>query len=73
YAQAQVLRIQDTAARTRRYPRIGRPVPEFPEESWRELLAGSYRVIYELNSDETEVRILAVVHGRRLLRRSLVV
>ncbi len=73
YAQAQVQRIQETAARPGRHPRIGRPVPEFPEEQWRELLEGSYRIIYRLSSDETEVRILAIVHGRRVLRRSLVV
>ena len=73
YAQTQVQRIQDTAARTRRHPRIGPPVPEFPKEPWRELLAGNWRVIYRLNGDETEVRILAVVHVRRLLKRSLVV
>ncbi len=73
YAREQIQKIQDTAARTRQHPKIGRPVPEFPQEAWRELLAGNYRVIYRLNSDETEVRILAVVHARRLLKRSLVV
>ncbi len=72
YAQVQVQRIQDTAIRPQRHPRIGRPVPEFPGEPWRELLAGNWRVIYRLNDDETEVRILAVVHARRVLKRSLV-
>ena len=72
YAQAQIERIQATAARPRRHPKIGRPVPEFPDEPWRELLEGSYRIIYSLSTDESEVRILAIVHGRRRLRRSLI-
>ncbi len=48
-------------------------MPEFPEEQWRELLEGSYRIIYRLSSEETVVRILSIVHGRRVLRRSLLV
>lgn len=73
YAEAQVKRIQDTAERLRRFPKIGQVVPEFPEEGWRELLSGSFRVIYRYDSTDDEIRVLAIVHQRRLLKESLVV
>lgn len=72
YAEGQVKRIQDTAERTRGFPKVGRIVPEFPEERWRELLSGNYRIIYRYDEEKEEIRILAVVHGRRLLKRSMV-
>jgi len=72
YAEAQVKKIQDTAARTVRFPEIGQIVPEFPEERWRELRSGSYRVIYRYDAERKIVRILAVVHVRRLLKKPLV-
>ncbi len=47
------------------FPESGRRVPEFPERDYRELLIGSYRVLYRAHGQLVE--ILAVVHGRRLL------
>ncbi len=46
----------------------GRPVPEFHELGYRELLVGSYRVQYRI--EEKTVWIAIVVHGRRLLTES---
>ena len=48
------------------FPRAGRKVPEFDNENIRELLAYSYRIIYELKLDE--VTIAAVIHGKRILQ-----
>lgn len=72
YAKIQVERIQDTAQRTATFPRIGRPVPEFPKERWRELLAGNYRVIYRIDEPRTRILVLAVVHGKRLLVENMI-
>lgn len=44
----------------------GRIVPEFANESLRELIEGKYRIVYKLNADQVIV-ILRVVHGARLL------
>ncbi len=44
---------------------MGRIVPELNRENIRELFVYSYRLIYEIR-DKT-VRIVAVVHGKRLL------
>lgn len=49
------------------HPRIGRIVPELNIETVRELLPYSYRIIYEIRSDDRPVHIevLAVIHKRR--------
>ena len=46
-----------------RFPLIGRIVPEMGDPALRELIAGSYRVIYQILEDHIEV--IAVVHGAR--------
>jgi toxin ParE1/3/4 len=48
-----------------RFPLAGRKVPEFDDENVRELLAYSYRIIYEVGKDH--VTVAAVIHGRRML------
>ena len=47
------------------FPEIGRIVPELGVASVREIFHGSYRIIYELINNE--VRVVAMVHGKRLL------
>jgi toxin ParE1/3/4 len=49
-----------------RFPRAGRKVPEFDDESVRELVVYSYRIIYQLQQDEA--LIVAVIHGKRILQ-----
>lgn len=45
------------------FPEMGRVVPEIGEENVRELFVYSYRIIYEIMSEDTY--ILTVVHGKR--------
>jgi len=47
------------------FPECGRVVQEMENPSLREIIYGSYRIIYELIEDE--VQIVAVIHGKRLL------
>ena len=63
YARNVVRRIVTLAKTLSDFPRSGRKVPEYAEESIRELFAYSYRVIYEVGT--TEVTIAAVIHGKR--------
>lgn len=46
-------------------PRLGRMVPELGIEHIREIIVGSYRVIYRLRQDD--VQLLTVHHGARPL------
>jgi toxin ParE1/3/4 len=39
-------------------------VPEFDDESFRELFAYRYRIIYRVDQDA--VTIVAVIHGKRM-------
>ncbi len=61
YADAVVIEIFDAVDRLARFPRSGRVVPEMDDENIREVIVGSYRVIYDVN--EEAVRILSVIHG----------
>jgi plasmid stabilization system protein ParE len=49
----------------RDYPLAGRRVPELPKGSLRELVEGSYRIVYRVQSEAVE--ILSVFEGHRLL------
>lgn len=48
-----------------KFPKIGRTVPELEDESIRELIIYSYRMIYEIVKDENIIH--AVIHGKRNL------
>ena len=45
-------------------PRKGRMVPELSEDAVRELGLYSYRILYEIKSDEL-IEVLAVIHRRQ--------
>jgi toxin ParE1/3/4 len=51
------------------HPRVGRIVPKYDNPNLRELIVGSYRIIYRITSDLIE--ILAVFHGAQQLPDSL--
>lgn len=50
------------------FPRSGRVVPEIGHEDIREILFGSYRIVYVVG--EEEVNILTVFHASRPFRPS---
>jgi len=47
-------------------PRKGRKVPELNEDTVRELSLYSYRILYEIKSDNI-IEVLAVIHKRQHL------
>jgi addiction module RelE/StbE family toxin len=49
------------------HPKSGKIVPEFEDESIRELIEGSYRLIYKINSPN-EIAIIRIHHSARLLK-----
>ncbi|HET6371726.1 MAG TPA: type II toxin-antitoxin system RelE/ParE family toxin [Candidatus Polarisedimenticolia bacterium] len=49
------------------HPHRGRRLPEMPASGLRELVVGSYRIVYRRGSKVIEV--LTVFEGHRLLRR----
>jgi toxin ParE1/3/4 len=65
YADKQVERIVSRVDQLIDFTKSGRIVPEFQMEDLRELIEGSYRIVYKINSDS--VGIVRVHHSSRLL------
>jgi plasmid stabilization system protein ParE len=61
-------RIQGAVRRLARFPESGRHLPEHPDEPYREVIIGNYRVLYRYRPERNHVIVVAVVHGRRQLR-----
>ena len=70
YAKQVVTRIIDATRRLESFPEIGAIVPELANPSIREIRVYSYRLLYRI-VDSQEIRIVGVVHGRRLLDEDL--
>lgn len=68
YAQQQVERIYNSAERLCKFAESGRRLPEFPHLPFREVIVGNYRVIYLYDNKSNEVKVVSVVHGRRILK-----
>jgi addiction module RelE/StbE family toxin len=50
----------------KKFKESGRIVPEFQNESLRELILGNYRIVYRIYSDKLVV-VLRIIHGSKLL------
>ena len=70
YAQIQIKDIQNATLNLTSFPLMGHIVPEFPHLPYHEILVGNYRVIYRLEEEQGLVIIMAVAHGKQLLKIS---
>ena len=69
YAELVVRRLVGAAERLRSFPESGRVVPERNDPMIREVLVGSYRVVYGLIHGQAE--IVTVFRGSRLFPEDL--
>ena len=69
YAATLVQRVFDASRTLASFPRMGRVVPEFQDETLRELVFQGYRIVYWIDRDE--VRVILVLHSARDLRQQL--
>lgn len=69
YASLQIERIVSAVERLRDFPESGRKLPEFPHLPYREVICGSYRVIYRYEPETNRVLIVTVAHAARLIAR----
>jgi toxin ParE1/3/4 len=65
-ATAVVTRIRAAALKYCDFPNSARVIPEFQDPTRRETFVYEYRLMFRIEGDC--IRILRVVHGRRLLR-----
>jgi len=49
------------------FPEMGRIVPEYSEDTIREIIKGRYRIVYKINHSKEEIYIITVYHSRRLM------
>ncbi|MGL6226195.1 MAG: type II toxin-antitoxin system RelE/ParE family toxin [Thermoguttaceae bacterium] len=67
YAKRLVSVLLRKTRRLETFPEMGAIVPEFSDPTLRELYVFSYRIIYRFRQSQNQVRIVGVIHGRRLL------
>ena len=67
YAKRVVDRLTQRSKQIATFPLSGRSVPEYDVAQIREIVAGSYRIIYRIKPDQID--ILAVIHGARNILR----
>lgn len=65
YASIVVDKILQATRNLENLPFSGRTVPEFGDESLREKIVYSYRIIYRV--DDAQVTIATIIHGKRVL------
>ena len=65
FAELFVDRIFEAVERLADFPLSGREVPEFLRSDLREIILGSYRIIYQMR--EESISIATVFHTARLL------
>jgi len=59
--------IQERTNNLKRFPKLGRVVPEIGRSEIREILEGEYRIIYRIESKV--ISILTIYHSKQLLKR----
>lgn len=69
YARIQVERFFEETEILESFPLSGRIVPELKDETIREIIFGTYRIIYRIFSNKA-VDILTIHHGSRLLKNN---
>ena len=61
YARRMVDRLTRRSQQIAEFPFSGRRVPEYDVDQIREVIEGSFRIIYDIKADQIDV--LAVIHG----------
>jgi len=65
YATRIIDRLTRRSIQISGFPFSGRMVPEYQLNEIREVLEWPYRIIYLIRLDQSQIEILAVVHGAR--------
>ena len=68
YATSFVRKVYDRVGQLATFPEMGRVIPEINRDTYRELLEGNYRIMYELLDDI--VLIQQIVHQARNFENS---
>jgi len=67
YARIFSDKVFKVAENLSQFPNMGRVVPDIGDEEIREILYGSYRIIYRIKKEKDVIEILTIHHGAMLL------
>lgn len=67
HAAAVVARMFAAATEISSYPLACARVPEWDDDTVRQRIVFSYRLIFRVRADQQQIEVLAVIHGARLL------
>jgi toxin ParE1/3/4 len=65
YALRIVDQLTNRSKQIANFPFSGRMVPEYELNVVRELIEGSYRMVYLVKDEKEEIEVLAVIHSSR--------
>jgi addiction module RelE/StbE family toxin len=65
YARRIVDQLTNRTKQIANFPFSGRMVPEYELNEVRELIEGSYRIIYLIKDEKQKIEVLAVIHSSR--------
>lgn len=65
YARRILDRLTRRSIQIASFPFSGRAVPEYDLNEVREVIEGSYRIIYLIKENEDQLEVLAVIHSSR--------
>ena len=65
YALRMIDRLTKRSIQISDFPYSGRMVPEYESNEIREVLEWPYRIIYLIQLEQSQIEVLAVVHGSR--------
>ena len=68
YAHSLFEKVNDGLVNLKRFPKLGRKVPESDKENDRDLFIQKYRLIYRFIEDDDKIFILMMIHGSRILK-----
>ena len=59
--------IKESVYRLVEFPRLGRVVPEYSDDTLRELIQGQYRIVYKIDEKNKNIAVITVHHSTRKL------
>lgn len=65
YAVRIVDRLTARSIQVAMFPFSGRMVPEYELDEVREVIEGTYRIVYLIDSGQQKIEVLAVIHSSR--------
>ncbi|MFQ5772440.1 MAG: type II toxin-antitoxin system RelE/ParE family toxin [bacterium] len=66
-ARRWAVSIRESVSKLSDFPRLGRVVPEYEDETIREIIKGQYRIVYKLDDEKQTIVIVTVHHGKKPL------